>query len=150
MQWHFLEETVLRTVYDARTLASKEHTSYTYNEYTDCICWEMLHSLRSSTQNVVYFITLCESKVIYSRLTQRVLQNLNVQLHIQRVSGSCHLLEYSHVPSDKLRCIRNYGRQWRTEGGGWGVQIPPTPRNSEVLTKLSRIPSSVENTSIRT
>jgi hypothetical protein len=29
--------------------------------------------------------------------------------------------------------------------GGWGVQ---PPRNSEVLTKLSRIPSSVENTSV--
>jgi hypothetical protein len=27
----------------------------------------------------------------------------------------------------------------------WGVQ---TPRNAEVLTKLSRIPSSVENTSV--
>jgi hypothetical protein len=41
--------------------------------------------------------------------------------------------------------------QWRTEGGGvWGVQPSPHPRNSEVLTKLSRIPSSVENTSITT
>jgi hypothetical protein len=38
--------------------------------------------------------------------------------------------------------------QWRTEGGGGSH--PPTPRNSEVLTKLSRIPSSVENTSITT
>jgi hypothetical protein len=38
--------------------------------------------------------------------------------------------------------------QWRTEGeGGFN---PPTPRNSEVLTKLSRIPSSVENTSVTT
>jgi hypothetical protein len=34
--------------------------------------------------------------------------------------------------------------QWRTEGG---IQ-PPPPRNSEVLTKLSRIPSSVEYTSV--
>jgi hypothetical protein len=33
--------------------------------------------------------------------------------------------------------------QWRTEGGS-GVQ--PSLRNSEVLTKLSQIPSSVENT----
>jgi hypothetical protein len=32
-------------------------------------------------------------------------------------------------------------------GGGWGFKLPP---NSEVLTKLSRIPSSVENTSITT
>jgi hypothetical protein len=38
--------------------------------------------------------------------------------------------------------------QWRTEGG-LGVQ-PPPPRNSEVFTKLSRIPSSVENTSVTT
>jgi hypothetical protein len=37
--------------------------------------------------------------------------------------------------------------QWLTEVGG--VQTPP-PRNSEVLTKLSRIPSSVENTSVTT
>jgi len=34
------------------------------------------------------------------------------------------------------------------KGGVWSVQTPP--RNSEVLTKLSRIPSSVENTSITT
>jgi hypothetical protein len=32
--------------------------------------------------------------------------------------------------------------------GVWGVQTPPP--NSEVLTKLSRIPSSVENTSLTT
>jgi hypothetical protein len=36
--------------------------------------------------------------------------------------------------------------QWRAERGVWGVQTPP--RNSEVLTKLSRIPSFVENTSV--
>ena len=35
-------------------------------------------------------------------------------------------------------------------GGFEGVQTPPPPRNSEVLTKLSRIPSSVENTSVTT
>jgi hypothetical protein len=34
--------------------------------------------------------------------------------------------------------------------GGVGVQPPPPPRNSKVLTKLSRIPSSVENTSVTT
>ena len=33
--------------------------------------------------------------------------------------------------------------------GGLGVFKPP-PRNSEVLTKLSQIPSSVENTSVTT
>jgi hypothetical protein len=38
-------------------------------------------------------------------------------------------------------------QQWRTEGGfGRGLK-PPLLRNSEVLTKLSRIPSPVENTS---
>jgi hypothetical protein len=37
-------------------------------------------------------------------------------------------------------------RQWRTEGGG--VQEFKPPRNSEVLQKLSRIPSSVEYTSV--
>jgi hypothetical protein len=40
--------------------------------------------------------------------------------------------------------------QWRNEGRVWGVQQPPPPPNSEVLTKLSRIPSSVENTSATT
>jgi hypothetical protein len=35
---------------------------------------------------------------------------------------------------------------WRTEGEFWVVQTP-FPRNSEVLTKMNRIPSSVENTS---
>jgi hypothetical protein len=41
--------------------------------------------------------------------------------------------------------------QWRTEGavGGFGGSGPPR-RNSEVLTKLSRIPSSVGNTSVTT
>jgi hypothetical protein len=39
-------------------------------------------------------------------------------------------------------------RQWRTEGG-LGVSNPPT-RNPEVLKKLSRIPSSVKNTSVTT
>ena len=34
---------------------------------------------------------------------------------------------------------------YRGEGG-----VKPPPRNSEVLTKLSRIPSSVENTSVTT
>jgi hypothetical protein len=33
--------------------------------------------------------------------------------------------------------------------GVWGVQTPPS-RNSEALTKLSRIPSSVENTYVTT
>jgi hypothetical protein len=40
--------------------------------------------------------------------------------------------------------------QWRTEGGALGVSNPPPSRNSEVLSKLSRIPSSVENTSVTT
>jgi hypothetical protein len=31
--------------------------------------------------------------------------------------------------------------------GVWGFQTPPPPRNSEVLTKLSRIPGFMENTS---
>jgi hypothetical protein len=38
--------------------------------------------------------------------------------------------------------------QWRTEGGGFNHS--PSPRNSDVLTKLSQIPSSVEYTSITT
>jgi hypothetical protein len=40
---------------------------------------------------------------------------------------------------------------WRTEGGGEVrlFKLPP-PRNSEVFTKLSRIPSSLENTSVTT
>jgi hypothetical protein len=37
--------------------------------------------------------------------------------------------------------------QWRTEGEVLGGSNPP-PRNSKVLTKLSQIPSSVENTSL--
>jgi hypothetical protein len=41
---------------------------------------------------------------------------------------------------------------WRNRGGegSWEVQSSSPPRNSEVLTKLSRIPSSVENTSVTT
>jgi hypothetical protein len=43
------------------------------------------------------------------------------------------------------------GQQWAVayQRGIWGFQTPP-PRNSEVSTKLSRIPSSVENTSVIT
>jgi hypothetical protein len=33
-------------------------------------------------------------------------------------------------------------------GGCLGGSTPPPPRNSKVLTELSRIPSSVENTSV--
>jgi hypothetical protein len=46
-------------------------------------------------------------------------------------------------------CLANYylPSQWNMGGGGGGV---PTTQNSEVLTKLSKIPSSVENTSITT
>jgi hypothetical protein len=41
--------------------------------------------------------------------------------------------------------------QWRTEGGGGGLgSSTHPPRNSEVLPKLSRIPSSVEYTSVTT
>jgi len=58
-----VEETILHTVYDARKLASKEHTSYIYNKCTDRICWEMQHSLRFAPKNVVYFIMVCESNV---------------------------------------------------------------------------------------
>jgi hypothetical protein len=39
--------------------------------------------------------------------------------------------------------------QWRTAGGFGGFK-PTNPRNSEVLTKLSRIPSTVDNTSVTT
>jgi hypothetical protein len=47
-----------------------------------------------------------------------------------------------------LRHHCQWGHQWRTERGVvWGFQHPPF-RNSEVLSKLNRIPSSVENTSI--
>jgi hypothetical protein len=42
-------------------------------------------------------------------------------------------------------------KQWRTERGGGGSNLPPLrPRNSEVLTKPSQIPSSVENISLKT
>jgi galactokinase/mevalonate kinase-like predicted kinase len=43
--------------------------------------------------------------------------------------------------------------QWRAEGGGgggWVVQTAPPLKKSEILTKLSRIPNSVENTSVTT
>jgi hypothetical protein len=35
-------------------------------------------------------------------------------------------------------------------GVGFGVFNPPPKKKSEILTKLSRIPSSVENTSVTT
>ena len=38
-------------------------------------------------------------------------------------------------------------KQWRTEGG---FRMFNPPRNSEVLTKLIRIPISAENTSVTT
>ena len=47
--------------------------------------------------------------------------------------------------------VRNLRKMFQSSGvprGVWVVQTPP--RNSEVLTKLSRIPSSVENTSVTT
>jgi hypothetical protein len=47
------------------------------------------------------------------------------------------------------RTLQDTTQQWRTEEGFGGFEPPPL-RNSEVLTKLSRIPSSVENTSVTT
>jgi hypothetical protein len=113
---HFLEETVLRTVYDARTLASKEHTSYIYNEYTDCICWEMLHSLRFALQNVVYFIVMWIERNIFQVYTKSA-PKFKRPAHVQRVPSSYHLLDYSHVPRDKLRCIHSYGGQCGPSSG---------------------------------
>jgi hypothetical protein len=53
------------------------------------------------------------------------------------------LLVYYTIATGKYSFLSLY--QWRTGGGGcWGVN---TPRNCEFLTKLSRIPSAVENTS---
>ena len=43
-----------------------------------------------------------------------------------------------------------YVQQWRTGGVCVCVCLNTPPRNSGVLTKLSRIPSSVENTSVTT
>jgi hypothetical protein len=55
-------------------------------------------------------------------------------------------MTFSHENSQLLGYYSTL--QWHTEGeGGFN---PPPPRNSKVLTKLSRIPSSVENTSITT
>jgi hypothetical protein len=46
----------------------------------------------------------------------------------------------------KITIVLTSGVPWKV----WGALTPPHPRNSEVLTKLIRIPSSVENTSVKT
>jgi hypothetical protein len=51
----------------------------------------------------------------------------------------CHHQGVKHDPAEIGAQFR--GKQWRSEGGFWGF---PPPRNSKVLTKLSRIPSSVK------
>jgi hypothetical protein len=56
-----------------------------------------------------------------------------------------HAREGSNMCPRTVSCILHVTWQWRTEGGLGGSN---PPRNSEVLTKLSRIPSSVENTSV--
>jgi hypothetical protein len=51
------------------------------------------------------------------------------------------------TPRKDTRIILEHSSGVPRGWGGWGVQ---PPRNSEVLTKLSRIPRSVENTSVTT
>ena len=55
----------------------------------------------------------------------------------------------SHPASLRTPVILYTPVAYRGAGGFGGVQTPPS-RNSEVLTKLNRIPSSVENTSVTT
>jgi hypothetical protein len=52
------------------------------------------------------------------------------------------LIHFTHDPL--LLAIPLRSQQWRTEGG-FGVVQPLPPPNSEVLPKLGRISSSVEN-----
>jgi len=49
----------------------------------------MLHTLRFSLQNVVYFIMLPFWFLYYSHFTYRVCQNLNVKLRCQKANGLC-------------------------------------------------------------
>jgi hypothetical protein len=63
--------------------------------------------------------------------------------HLQAIHG---LFNRSISGIYKMLAHMGYHTQWRTEGG-WEVQ---PPRNSEVLTKLRQISTSVENTSLKT
>jgi hypothetical protein len=53
---------------------------------------------------------------------------------------SAEEVRWSHVWAVWKVAFEGGPKQWRTEGGGWGFK---PPRNSEVLTQLSQIPSSV-------
>jgi hypothetical protein len=58
--------------------------------------------------------------------------------------GSCCCIVRQSVRTNAGKMFRLSSVAYR----GGGCSISPPPRNSEVLTKLSRIPSSVENTSL--
>ena len=68
-------------------------------------------------------------------------------LHVMACRRRCNSLE------SLRRSLVKAASPWSSgvpRVGGLGCSNPPPPRNSEVLTKLSRIPSSVENTSVTT
>jgi hypothetical protein len=85
---------------------------------------------------------------------------LSKERKITAVCSRCIMTEWLEICVNSLFChtsILNSTRtisdkcdfdQWVPRGGGGST--PASTRNSEVLTKLSRIPSSMENTSVTT
>jgi hypothetical protein len=134
------------------------HNSWSYNQSGLCVGW-LLPSHRFCNVCTYYAPSLSNTLSVINKwrtLTDRQFIR-NVTL-VEINPGKTKIPEGNRVITKRAteHCYRNKYKMTQTiikhppvayREGGWGVQ-PPPPRNSEVLTNLSRIPCSVENTSV--
>jgi hypothetical protein len=118
-------------------VSSARHINYTQNTRHSKMCNAIHVSL--------LHVTAVGMRNFKSRSISRNFASYRVSLAQSHDCQNCSLTANKiHPNCIQLSFHSRAVDQWRTEGGG---QIPP-PRNSEVLTKLSQIPSSMEYTSI--
>jgi hypothetical protein len=113
--------------------------------YGGGVNWLQVSRLLSKRANIRGTEGLMNAEWTYKR-------KLCTNTECERANKSSFTRPVCFAASEAERLRLRYHSQWGTDGSGewgWGFKSPP-PRNSYVLTKLSRIPSSVENTSVTT
>jgi hypothetical protein len=135
-----------------------------YMDWLILLCWcnrEQRQKTKSTT-NFLPQATMLETST--AKITQLSIKGGNwkgwsIIVHKQLGYPNHDTLDASNRHADTTytvlwieACLPYHVPVWYTEGKGIGrfKHHPHPPRNSEILTKLSRIPCSVENTSITT